>query len=137
MKNADVAKISADALTAQAQDTHQALEIARQSVAAAERLAEANEILATAGQRGWLVVTGAQVSTDSARPRVAIRSEFTFKNVGKVPISGIRLGHCERSLIDAPKDFAGLKPVHRPTIAPDDSLFSVRNSSALGRSTRS
>jgi hypothetical protein len=116
----EAVRLQAEALQNQAQDTHQALEIARQSADAAERLAVANETLAISGQRGWLIIIEAEGSPDRTDSKVIIRTKFTFKNVGKTPIAGVRLRHCKRVLADDPKDndFDGLETVYDPTIAP-------------------
>jgi hypothetical protein len=122
-ESGDAAKASAAALAAQAKDTHDALEIARQSVLAAERLAEANEALAIAGQRGWLIIVDAQATPDHAELKVVVRSQFQFRNVGKTPIGKILLRHCEKVLGDDPKDYAGLTLERYATLAPNAEIL--------------
>jgi len=121
-KNSDAAKASANALTAQAQDTHEALAIAARSAAAAERLAEVNEMLTVSGLRGWLVLISAKPTLNHSPTRITIRAKFTFKNVGKVPISGIWFRRCERVVAEEPKlhDFAGLTGAYYPAKAPEE-----------------
>jgi hypothetical protein len=119
-ENSEAAKISAQALTSQAEDTRQALEVARQNATAAVRLAEVNETLVVASQRGWLVIVDAVGSTNQGQSSITMRADFTLKNVGKVPITGAHIRHCEKILSGEPKDFAGLKATLIPTLAPGD-----------------
>lgn len=111
-ESSDAAKASAEALQAQAQDMHQALD-------AAESLAEANEALAVSGQRGWLIMAGSESSVDSTNDKINVRVQFTFRNVGKTPVGGVRLRHCKEVLDAPPKDFVGLADEYYASVAPD------------------
>jgi hypothetical protein len=107
-KALEIAHQSAAALRAQADDTHAALEIAKQSADAAERLAEANEALATTGQRGWLVVFTNSGSADhhwEIHKKAVIRCVLVFKNIGKTAITDVRIRYCQKVAEVEPTDY--------------------------------
>jgi hypothetical protein len=111
--------LQAEALQNQTEDTKRALEIARQNAGAADRLAEANEALAIAGQRGWLVIAEASASPQHTENKVIIRAHFLIKNVGKTSLTNIALRYCRKVLAEDPKDFAGMETQVYATLAPN------------------
>lgn len=110
----------AEALRAQSADTSRALEIAQRNANASERLAEANEALAISGQRGWFIVEGHEASINHCVDgKISVTVVFSFRNVGRTPISSLSLRHCAQISQKHPDSYVGLTQVDCENILPD------------------
>jgi len=83
---------SAEALRGQERATREALEIGHRSAGAAEQLAQANQILATAGQRAWVTVSSVETSILHALFLVPSAVRVIITNTGNTPAVKVRGG---------------------------------------------
>ena len=118
-------QLQEDALKAQTADTQRALEIAKQSAEAAERLAKTNEALAITGQRGWLLLFSSNGSVEDRAEfeKLNIRAALQLKNMGRTPVSDVRIGHCQAISAEIPGDCERPTELLRASMAPNDEIL--------------